>query len=293
MTSRDIAVGSYFAMWEAKRQRLLHPMFELLEHAQGAQGVIASDAPQELVDELMWYFPLVAASYRKSPAQVQWMLDQFPTRRKPAGSTTNAATTVAEANADAMMAGVQPEVDDDVDPFAPPSQRLVPQPGSKIRTRGFRLISARCESEKFKPAFILAVNEELRMAVFAVRGTSDMNDLVTDGLCDVAMAPFGFHETASAKDPTAPWDPSSPLDEGAGAGAGAQQPLYHVHAGMLEAARWLVKGDDRHAELKYDDEVSDAAKTKAAAATTTSTTTTTTTTTTTAVSYTHLTLPTN
>jgi hypothetical protein len=257
MTSRDAAVGSYFALWEAKRQRLLHPMNELLEHSEGSMGVIESEVPQEFMNEVMWFFPLAGAVYRKTPAQIQWVLNQFPTR----------------------------------------------QSGGD-----WRLVAARCLSEKFKPSFMLVVNEKKKIAVFSIRGTSEVDDLVTDGLCDVHTASFGFHEEeevvgSNNKDeqhhhhhmdivhtnnttehhhhhqqhhPQEENDdvdmhsahgesrPTSPLptettstpgitgkeSDGTAAPPPPLQPprhrKFHVHAGMLKAAEWLIQGDDRH-----------------------------------------------
>jgi len=132
LSTRDVAVGSYFALWAFKRERLLFPEAEHEEHAEGMPGVIQSEAPQELIDECMYYFNLAGFVMRKSPAEIQWVLNRFP-----------------------------------------------------FKGAGFRLIALRLNAGKYKPAFMLVAHEGLKTAVFAVRGTHDVEDVVTDSLCEV------------------------------------------------------------------------------------------------------------
>jgi len=167
LSTRDVAVGSYFALWASKRERLLHPEAEFEEHAQGQPGVLVSEAPEALLDECMYYFSFAGFVYRDTPAQVQWVLDRFP-----------------------------------------------------YKGGGFRLVAQRLKPDKFKPAFFLAAHEELRTAVFAICGTNHNDDIVTDSLCEVGTT--RFHT------------------------ADDQVTDYAVHAGMNQAADWLVRGDTRH-----------------------------------------------
>jgi hypothetical protein len=80
LTSKDVIVGSYFALWQAKKERLLNPTREVEEHlTPGAPGVISPVAPDELVDQFCRYFPLIGMSYRESPASIQWTLKRYST----------------------------------------------------------------------------------------------------------------------------------------------------------------------------------------------------------------------
>ncbi|KAH9251359.1 hypothetical protein BASA81_010797 [Batrachochytrium salamandrivorans] len=175
LSTRDFAVGIYFALWEAKKERLLHPLREWEDHRPHRAGVLQSEAPAALLDELMFYFPLAGMAYRGQPSHIQWTLDKFA-------------------------------------------------------DRNFRLVMCRQPAGKFRPSFFLAANAATRVAVFAVRGTAEVDDVVTDGLCDVTQAAFRF---------------------------GADSREFFVHAGMLEAAQWLVRGAEGGAAGGADGEGAD------------------------------------
>jgi hypothetical protein len=70
------------------------------------------------------------------------------------------------------------------------------------------------------------VHRRHRLAVLAIRGTQQVDDMVTDLSYDTTSAPFKFHLGDSTVD-------------------GAQEvgPDLHVHQGMLHAAQWLIHGE--------------------------------------------------
>jgi hypothetical protein len=70
------------------------------------------------------------------------------------------------------------------------------------------------------------VHRRHRLAVLAIRGTQQVDDMITDVSYDVTTAPFKFHLGDSTRE-------------------GAQEvgEEMHVHQGMLHSAQWLIHGD--------------------------------------------------
>jgi hypothetical protein len=72
----------------------------------------------------------------------------------------------------------------------------------------FQLIMSKTTSQTCQPSFLLAASSTSKECILAIRGTNELDDLVTDGLADVKEAPFGKN--------------------------------YRVHSGMLDAGKWLL-----------------------------------------------------
>mmetsp|Transcript_14796 Transcript_14796/g.28644 ORF Transcript_14796/g.28644 Transcript_14796/m.28644 type:complete len:973 (-) Transcript_14796:180-3098(-) len=85
------------------------------------------------------------------------------------------------------------------------------------RDGSFQLVACRSTSEKFRPAFALMASAQDKEAVLSVRGTHGPDDVLTDMHFDYEEAKFRFHADQA----------------------------YRVHAGMLRAARWMLKGDSK------------------------------------------------
>lgn len=74
LSPKDVCVGCYFALWQAKKTRLLAPGLEREEHSTGKPGVLEADCSREEVDLLLQYIPYVALSYRRRTSHIQWVL---------------------------------------------------------------------------------------------------------------------------------------------------------------------------------------------------------------------------
>jgi len=79
------------------------------------------------------------------------------------------------------------------------------------------LICFRPNSGKMRPAFMLVANKSLKIAVLSIRGTKEVEDMLTNQSFAVAPATLGTHTS--------------------------NQTEFYVHGGMLQAAKWLVDGD--------------------------------------------------
>ncbi|KAH9259965.1 hypothetical protein BASA81_001725 [Batrachochytrium salamandrivorans] len=74
LSTKDVCVGCYFALWQAKKKRLLAPGLEREEHSMGKLGVLEADCSREEVDLMLQYIPYVALSYRRRTSHIQWVL---------------------------------------------------------------------------------------------------------------------------------------------------------------------------------------------------------------------------
>ncbi|GBG28474.1 Hypothetical Protein FCC1311_046972 [Hondaea fermentalgiana] len=158
----EITAGCYYMLWEHKRERLLAPDLELQSHTHGQPGVLEESGDLGLLDEAAYYYGFSQLSYRSTPAEIQWVLRNYPQR------------------------------DSD-----------------------YKLVSTRVRSEKFRPAFALMASDIAKEAVLSIRGTQQADDFITDFTFDYEEAKFRFQSDQT----------------------------YRVHAGMLRAARWMLKGN--------------------------------------------------
>mmetsp|Transcript_14473 Transcript_14473/g.25941 ORF Transcript_14473/g.25941 Transcript_14473/m.25941 type:complete len:782 (+) Transcript_14473:127-2472(+) len=78
LSSIDVTLGSYYMIWEAKREQLLVPNLDRLEHDENCVGVLEADANMDLINEAGANFALAQMAYRRTAAEMQWVLHQLP-----------------------------------------------------------------------------------------------------------------------------------------------------------------------------------------------------------------------
>ena len=171
LSTTDITLGSYYMIWERKRERLLFPDLDNEDHEKYCLGVLNPDPPIEMLDEMSKYFALSEIAYGSTAAEIQWVLRKYPNQME--------------------------------------------------------LIMFRGRADKYKPAFILVGSKKERCIYLVVRGTHEVDDLVTD--FDFTEKPFKY-----------------------------QGQTYQVHSGMLQAATWIFDGK-LDLESVIDDDLEDGA----------------------------------
>jgi hypothetical protein len=149
ITTKDMTVGAYYLLWIRRGIRLVNPNHEAEEHYSGAPGVILSQAPTQMLKELAWYAPLAFASYGKTPDHVQWLAKHHPPNNNMQSSSNSGS--------------------------------------NNKKVNGFTLVgsspwSSRVSNEKgvYKPAYNIMANRELNVAVFSIRGSTSVEDFLTD-----------------------------------------------------------------------------------------------------------------
>jgi len=80
LSRMDVTIGCYYMIYLLKKDRLMQPEIEHSEHAAGSPGILQEKADQKFIDDAGYYVGFAKIAYRKTAAQMQWVLRNYPKR---------------------------------------------------------------------------------------------------------------------------------------------------------------------------------------------------------------------